>query len=256
MSAFDLPSGRAAFDVGQPAAAAAAASLLAVSAEEIDLTDGSWTLYDPDSLIDSVSRSDGWNVVTWNALAAGSSDYTWSSGTTHRAPRWSKLLKIDGSQIDNQNHLILSTRLELDGTVNDFDQQVVCGAALDPSSTANADIDGTGGLVNKTTAGNPAYGTWQRNAATSTGNASNAYGIATVLRAGDSLGGGGYVNFDSSDGALASGTRSSNVNAAAGSTVDVYIMVGVGTAAGNDVVTAGDQQKFKAHYTPMTLEIL
>ena len=253
---FDIPAGSAAFDVGQPSAPAAGVSLYDVEATEIDLTDGTWSLEDPDSLIDTVTRVDGFNVITWNALAVGSSDYTWTAGTTHRAPRWSKLLQIEGSQVDNQDHLILATRLELDGTVNDFDQQIVCGAALDPSSTANASIDGTGGVVNKTTGGNPAYGTWQRNAATTTGNANNEYGIATTVRAGDSLGGGAYVNLDSSDSALASGSRSSNVNAAAGATVNVYLMVGVGTAAGNDVISAGDQQRFKAHYTALTLEVL
>lgn len=242
--------------LGTATAAAAGVSLRNISATQIDLTDGSWTLLDPDSLIDSVTFGAGYNTITWNALAAGSSNYNWGAGSTHRAPRWYRLLQIDATQITNVDHLILASRIENDGTVNDFDQQVVVGAALDPTSTTATTIDGSGGLLNKTVGGTPSYGTWQVNAQTSGGNANNEYGIATVLRAGNSLGGGAYVALDSSDVAVLSGARASNQNAAAVGTVNVYLMVGVGTAASNDVITAGNQQKFRAHVTTMTLEVI
>ena len=49
----------------------------------VNLTDGSWTLSDPDSLVDSVSFSGGFNTVTMNALAAGASHYRWDSSATN-----------------------------------------------------------------------------------------------------------------------------------------------------------------------------
>ena len=78
---------------------AASASLANLPLTVVDLTDGSWTLEDPDNLVASVTHAGGDNIVTWNALAAGSADYNWSGGTNHRAPRWYKLLDIDGTQV-------------------------------------------------------------------------------------------------------------------------------------------------------------
>jgi hypothetical protein len=65
----------------------------------IDLTDGSWTLFDPDSLVANVSHSNGFNTVVWNNLAPGNQNYNWGSGASHRSPRWYKDLEINGSQV-------------------------------------------------------------------------------------------------------------------------------------------------------------
>ena len=69
---------------------AASASLYDLTLTEVNLADGSWTLEDPDSLVDTVTYSASGNLVTWNTLAAGSANYRWDSGTTVRAPRWYK----------------------------------------------------------------------------------------------------------------------------------------------------------------------
>jgi hypothetical protein len=55
--------------------------------DPIDITDG-WTLYDPDNLIKSITFAGGFHTVIWNELLAGSQNYNWASGATHRAPRW------------------------------------------------------------------------------------------------------------------------------------------------------------------------
>jgi hypothetical protein len=52
------------------------ASRYDLSSDLIDLTDGSWTLEDPDSLLDSVSYSSGYNTVTWNTIRGLSAQHT------------------------------------------------------------------------------------------------------------------------------------------------------------------------------------
>ena len=237
------------------APAAGGAGLFNLALTTIDLTDGSWTLYDPDSLIDTVTHAGGTNTITWNALAAGSADYNWSAGTTHRAPRWYKLLQIDGNQVTNLSTLVFTSRLEVDHTVDDFSQQIVIGPALDPTSTTATTIDGTGGKFDKNAGGTPAYGTWQVNSATTSGNNSNVYSVCTVLRSSNSLGAGAYVNVDSSNAAITSNSRFSNQNSAATGTVNVYVMVGVGPRLSTGTINAGDQQAFKASYSPATLKV-
>lgn len=55
--------------------------------DAIDLTDGSWTLLDPDSLVKSTTHSSGVNTVTFNALGAGNLDYVLATNhTDYRAP--------------------------------------------------------------------------------------------------------------------------------------------------------------------------
>ena len=79
-------------------------SLAGLPFESIDLTDG-WTLYDPDSLIDTsygtsgVTHSSGTNTIKMAALGSGSNDYVWTTGATSRAPRWYKLLAVSGAQV-------------------------------------------------------------------------------------------------------------------------------------------------------------
>ena len=67
------------------------ADLSALGFEAVDLTDG-WTLYDPNSLVNSVSHSGGINTVTMNALGAGSNDYSFTIGGNLKMPRWYKNL--------------------------------------------------------------------------------------------------------------------------------------------------------------------
>lgn len=234
---------------------AASASLANLPLTVVDLTDGSWTLEDPDNLVASVTHAGGDNIVTWNALAAGSADYNWSGGTNHRAPRWYKLLDIDGTQVVSTDHLAFTSRLQNNPSVNDFDQQVVIGAAFDPTSTVASTIDGTGGMFAKTASGNPAYGTWQVNSSTSGTNANNLYGVATVLRGHNALGSGVYLNSDSSSVVRGAGSRNSNQLAATTGSQNVYVMVGVGPRANTNTISANDQQRFKASFVAVTMVV-
>lgn len=257
VNVFDYPQGGA--NGGFVPGAGGAASLTDLSWNVVDLTDGSWTLLDPDSLVDTTYGTNGvtfdgtFNTIQWNTLAAGSSNYNWAAGTTHRGPRWYKLLTIDGTQIDNQANLVMNTYLNVDETVNDFDQAMLIGAALDPTSTASATIDGTGAYYKKDVGLNQFYGVWTVNGQTSGSAATYDYSIGQIFRSLDSLGTAMAIVYNSSDTPLNQAVRQSNQNAATGATVNVYIMVGIGTAASNDTVTAGDQQKFAMSYRSLTL---
>lgn len=239
---------------GGAAPAGGGGSLYALAPTIVDLTDGSWTLFDPDSLIDSVAHSAGHNTVTFNALASGSTNYNWSAGATIRAPRWFRKLEISGSQVKSTDSLNFTTQLQGDLTVNDFSRKVVCGPAFDPTSVTATVIQGTGGVHAKAVGGPAAqYGIWTVNSETTQPNSSQVYGLSTVMRSHNCLGGGTYIGVDSGGVAIGQGSRNANVLAATGgATLDVYVMVGVGTRGSGDTIPDNAEFKFAAKFTAIT----
>ena len=236
---------------------AASASLYNLSPTLVDLTDGTWTLLDPDGLVSGVTfaSATGYNTVTWNALAAGSQDYNWSSGTTHRGPRWYKLLAVSGSQVTSVNHLVLTTRFQNDPAANTFNQAVAVGAAIDPTSVTATTIDGSGGYFNRIGSGNPAMGTWQVNSSTTATNASNLYGVTTVMRGHNAVGSGVYLNSTATDTVITAGSRNSGQNSAAVGAQNIYAIVAVGTRGNSDTVGAGNTQVFRASFNAITVDV-
>ena len=232
---------------------AASASLYDLTLTEVNLADGSWTLEDPDSLVDTVTYSADGNLVTWNTLAAGSANYRWDSGTTVRAPRWYKTLQIDGNNITNMMFLALMTRFEIDTGTADFHAKGVIGAALDATATDTGVLDLTAGYYQYNPGGNPTYGALTVNAATSSGSASNAYGTALLFRGGNGLGGVSYLNADNTDTLVNANVRNSGV-VASGAAVPttVQLVVGVGTGLNTTTITASDQIRFKARFLALT----
>lgn len=216
---------------------------------EVNLTDGTWTLLDPDNLVKSITYSGGFHTVTWNAASGG--DYNWTATTTHRAPRWHKTLNVSGTDIQAGDFLLFTSRIQSDLTVADFNQQVVCGVAEDPTSTVAATIDGTGGYFIRVGTGNPAYGTWQVNTGTSSGNSGNVFGACTVFRGRDSLGSGVYLNVNGANNVTNSGSRNSNQNSQT-YVGTVSVMVGVGLRANTDSIPQDAQQKFKVSFGALT----
>lgn len=226
-------------------------SLANVALTEVNLTDGSWVLLDPDGLVKSITYAGGFHTITWNELAVGSSDYNWTAGTNHRAPRWHKVLNVSETDIQAGDFLLFTSRIEPDLTFTGFNQQVVCGVAEDPTSTAALTIDGTGGYYIRIGAGNPTFGTWQVNTGTSSGSATNRIGATTVFRGGDSLGSGVYLNIGTGSDITNSGSRNSNQN---GQTYvgSVSVMVGIGIRSNTDTVPADAQQRFKVSFGAIT----
>lgn len=239
---------------GRPAGAAAGASFYNVAPDLVDLTDGSWLLYDPDSLVKDVTHSGGYNTVTWNDLLAGSNDYIWSIGATIRAPRWYKLLTIDGNQITSDNLINAFFLGKTDTTVKDFNHQFVFGVCTAPTSVTASTIDASGGLVYQTTTGNPGGGIYTENLRSAIDNASNDSIVGNVLRGGRYMGGGTVANL-ASTGLVNSGlvyARAQNETLA--TTANEYFFVGVGTE-GTVTVAEDDQQRFSVRLQALSINV-
>ena len=234
------------------AAGTGSPSLANIPLTEVNLTDGSWTLLDPDGLVKSVTYAGGFHTITWNALAAGSSDYTWThGGSNHRAPRWHKVLNVSGTDIQAGDFLLFTSRIEPDLTVNAFNQKVVFGVADDPTSTAVSNIDGTGGFYARLGSNIPTFGTWQLSLGASNGNAANRIGVCTISRGGDSLGSGVFLNIGAGTNITDGGTRNSHQNAQT-YVGNVSVMVGVGIRSPTDTVPQDAQQRFKVSFGAIT----
>jgi len=217
---------------------------------EVNLTDGSWTLYDPDSLIQSVSFSGGYNTVTWNALAVASLNYNWAAGGEHRAPRWYKDNSIDGNLVNTIDFNVFTSVLQVDETVDDFNQAVLMGIAQDPAVTDLFYVDASGGYFTKLTGNDPAWGTHQYASATTGANVNVDYSVCTIMRGGQLMGSGVYINADSTDDVgYVQGSRNSNTTVIASAVpAPTSVIVGVGVRSNTDTVGAGDQQRFRAQY--------
>jgi hypothetical protein len=220
----------------------------------VDLTDGSWTLLDPDSKLDTtygtngVTHSGGYNTVQWGASATGA-DYRWDNGTDHRSPRWYKDLTISGTQVTTADLLTLSIRSQLDNSVDDFHQGVVFGASVWPDLTTATSIAGIGAIITKTNGGNNAYGAWTVN--TSTMHNNRSYCVNAVTRGGGGAGSSCYQVFDATDTSTGTGARASNQTGGS-KTLSVRLIVGIGLRLNADSVAAGNQQRFQFKYAAIT----
>jgi len=229
------------------------ASLADLAFEEVDLTDGSWTLYDPDSLVKSVAFSAGYNVVTWNALAGGSNAYNPSvAAGGHHWPRWYKALTIGGTAVVADDWLELATLMQCDTAVNDFHQQVVAGAANDAATTVVNDMAGTGGVLSKLTSGSCAYGTWMEDSSTTEATGTPERSLCVVNRGGRGVGSGAYGTMNSSEQALGWNTRNADRTVIAAASDPVYVMVGAGTRGNSDTIAEDDQNSFRIGYKAIT----
>ncbi len=110
----------------------------------MNLADGSWTLYDPDSIVSgtpSYDSSTGANTVTFNTKTA-SADYTFLS-TNSRWPRWYKELKIDGVNPTSDDLLMCEYASEL-VTTSSADYTVSRGICVSPTALLSSNIQGCG----------------------------------------------------------------------------------------------------------------
>ena len=213
--------------------------------ETVDLTDGTWTLLDPDSLIDTVTFDGTHNIIVWNALGTGSGDYIWTD-TNNRAPRWYKLLTINGTQVTSDDMLALGLLLETDDSYTDFNQRAVGGMAVDPTSTVSSTIQCVGTVLTRAGTANQNYGAFTINGQSTGSGATAAKGVGLVQVGGQFLGASSYHVLDSSNVRVASGSRPANATVPAGD--DLYLCFGVGTRSSWDTVAAGDDQRIRLGY--------
>ena len=234
-------------------AAGKPASLADLAFIEVDLTDGSWTLYDPDTLVKSVAFAGGYNTITWNALAVGSSAYNPSVRPgTHRWPRWYKALVIGSTAVVADDWLELVTLMQCDTAVNDFHQQVIVAAANNATTTVVDDMAGTGGVYAKLTSASCAYGTWMEDSPTYEAAGTPARALCVVNRGGRGVGSGVYGTMNADGRALGWNTRSADRVLIAAASDPVYLMVGAGTRGNTDTIADSAQNSFRIGYKALT----
>jgi len=220
----------------------------------VDLTHPSWTLLDPDNLVQSVTHSAGWNTITWEAAGA-SSNYNWSTASgSQRAPRWYKKLILSTTQVVSTDCLAFHSEMEASRT-DDFLSKVILTVAEQPGSTDVALIRAVGGAANKVSSTQISGGSYAFSAETVSQAAALQKTINTALRSNNSLGGSLYVALNNSETGQAMGSRISNRNAVgAGGTQDIHVMVGVGPKTSAISIGAGDTQRFQLRYIAATID--
>ena len=213
----------------------------------IDLTDGSWTLLDPSSLVKSVSFAGGFNTVTFNQLAVGSQDYNWTSGSNILSPRWYKKVEIEETQITTDDVTNSLFYMEVDNSIRDFNNLQVNGICEDPTSTSLTTMRGTGATYNMTTPGgsNAPMGVWTVNGSATTTSGTNNRVFTQSQWGGRHTGSTTFTLLDSNGFRVQNGAR--NANSLLSSTVDAHWIVGVGTR-GIIAIPDDGQVRFKAYH--------
>jgi len=227
----------------------------AITPEIVDLTDGSWTLFDPDNLIDTsygtngatYDESTGETVIKMAGLAQGNAKYMIAaSNGGHHWPRWYRVIPNATNLTTN----VMTTELVNNPSVTPWARSIALGICNVPTNTDPNILDGTGGFFRH--GGSPSnatqYGVWMLSSQTSGSNLLNERGEATIMRSRDSIGSGTYIVSRDTGRAILSGSRNSNFNAGigAGDAVAVYHILGIGTY-GTGGIVAGSlvAMKFK-----------
>tara|TARA_R100001460_G_scaffold12309_2_gene28370 strand:+ start:547 stop:1332 length:786 start_codon:yes stop_codon:yes gene_type:complete len=258
VNAFDEPQGGAngGFTPGD-SGGGGGVNLDAVPLAAIDLTDGTWTLEDPDNLVNTVNHSSGVNTIVWNALGVASSDYRWTSSTTCRAPRWYKLLTVNGVQMKESDFMALYFKLKLEANY-DFPQEVVLGTCSFPTATLNSTstsaILGSGALVQSTSGGFASRfaGAWSLNSGGTVSGASTDFVHIAQQRGAGAIGGpAGYI-YDSTPAGTSAISRNTNKDGLSNN--NLYWIVGAGTR-GNQTISAGDETQFQGKYLAIGVTI-
>ena len=120
-------------------------ALASIALEAIDLTDGTWTLDDPTSMVKTTTHAAGVNTITFNAKAA-TANYLMTSGANFTGARYYKLLSISGSQATTATPLVFVADVEPDVSASStFNQKHYIGTTHNPTSTVVNTISGVGG---------------------------------------------------------------------------------------------------------------
>lgn len=222
----------------------------------LDLTDGSWTLYDPDNLIQSISFAGGWHTVVWNALAVGSADYNWAAGTNHRSPRWYKAAEIDGTRLTSDDITQVINYIQTDNVNRgDFDNAIVHGIATDPTSTVATTIAACGLYATALSTGtNTALGVLTINSSATAGIGSSDRCMTTFQYGGGHTGSGVFTVLDAAGVRIQSGSR--NTNSVLPASTDLFWMVGLGPRGNTTTIALNDEsQRFKVWRTAVKTDL-
>ena len=229
--------------------ASAATSLYDATLINVDLTDGSWTLFDPDSLIKSVAYTDNRNVITMNALASGSADYNWKNSGAKDAPRWYKTASINGTNLNRDDLFTGIYRLDFDNT-RDFSCDVLAGISKTPTSQVATGVafGGAFGQVLSTANSYANYGVYTFSGATFLSTGGPDKGVITFQHGGEKIGGGVAALLDGSDLSLNSGIDRSTNQVMTSLGNPMSLMVGVGARQSNTTWAEDVQVKVSIKY--------
>ncbi len=213
----------------------------------IDLTDGSWTLVDPSSIVKSVAFAGGFNTITFNALTVTNQDYNWTSGSNILAPRWYKKIIVDGNQVTTDDLSNAMFYLEADNGTRFFDNVIVNGICEDPTSTnLNGAVKGTGATINAVkTNSTTALGVWTVNGSATTTSGTNVRIQTQSLWGARYTGSTTFTMLDASGFRVQNGSRNSSTALTA--TTDANWIIGPGTR-GVSSITLDDKVRFKAYH--------
>ena len=232
--------------------------LSSVTTDQVDLTDGSWTLIDPDGLVDTITiDGNGFHTITWNNFQ-GSADYNPGGGTKFTGPRWYRLLQASGTQVDATDSSVTALKINLPEPTHPsstYPQLNVWGTAADPTADTVAAQRGLG-IVHGQASGATTYQVGAFSLATdilvSNANTDSVFGFA--CKAGKEVGSCTYfAQRDDTGEVLENNTRSANTNTQT-SAANAYIYFGAGILNNTHTMLAGTTSTpFQLHYRAIRL---
>jgi hypothetical protein len=234
----------------------ASAGLYDVAPEVVDLTDGTWTLYDPDLLVQSISfdSSTGEHTVTMNELASPTSDYNPCGGSGYRGPRWYKALEISGTAVNADDVITMIHTAEPTITTAGWNQRNIWGTTCNPTGliVGNTGICGIG-IVWESPAGTE-QGVYRLGNAYTQASALSVNQWGLIQRGRDHVLGSLNTSFKS-NGAVStvSGNVLEQILGPAQYGLPVYLYFGLGIKTNTSTIPLNAQTKFKLGYQALTL---
>ena len=201
------------------------ADLDGVTLTVLNMGDGSWTISDLDTIVDTVNTVSGITTFTMNALASSSADYNIARGSNIRGWRAYKLLQDSaGNQITTEDNCLLRVRITPQAQTNPFDDELVVGLCEDPTSTVAATIKLVG-AISRHNRGILHMGSFSQNGSWTSRTGAVAAVDVTIMVNGGRYGQVHAMTLDSSGNALADPDRSGLVPTP---TTNLYLAVFLG----------------------------
>ena len=228
--------------------------LLNMTPTEVNLTDGTWTLYDPDNQVNTVSYDalTGQHTVTMNN-GGNSSDYNPGAGADFRGARWYKLLTVAGTQVDSADWLNIEFINNVRETASTFVQRNFFATTTDPTSLRNTATEGLQ-LLGSCWSGTPTneQGTVAGNNFAIQNNALQVTQRVSSMRGNDRIGMAAMMSMKSGNTFAAANQRFDDE--ACVTTGNVYLVVGIGIKTNTTIITAGNQCFFGLRYIAHTVD--
>jgi hypothetical protein len=235
---------------GGPAAGGGGGTSLLDMGSPIDLTDGSWSLYDPVSMIKSTAFAGGKMTITFNAVAPSGGHVINTNNAVADFPRWYRAVEIDGTAMDTDSLLTQLVALTPDQTVREFNSAFLIGLATGPAiDTVRATILGQGAYCELGTGTiNPSVGCWGLTSTTKTGTGNaTVTGNYSALYGGRKGGPQGMMALDSGGLFLQAAARTYTGTLAAAATIYEIVAVAPRDASGGGgTITDGEKMAFTA----------